>query len=175
MTETAGTSPRLPEQVPVLEGPLPFEQLYRAHYRPVLALALVLSGNPSLAEEVTQEAFAAAYRRWDSIDNPAGYVRTVAANQVRSWRRRRYAEVRALIRLRNSRPPSIEEMPPTSEKFWEAVRQLPRRQAETIALYYLEDRPTSEVAEILGISESAVREHLMRGRKALATQIGEEL
>lgn len=159
--------------VQVVRGRTPFEGFYRHEYRPVLALAHVLSGSPHLAEEVTQEVFMAAYRRWDDIDNPEGWVRTAVSNKVHSWRRRRYAEARALGRL-GSRPPTVDEMPVETAHFWAEVRRLPARQAQALALFYLEDRSITDTAGILGCSESTAREHLMRGRKALARRLSVE-
>lgn len=40
------------------------------------------------------------------------------------------------------------------------------------ALYYFEDRPVSEVAEILGCAEGTVRAHLHQGRRALKGRLG---
>lgn len=44
-----------------------------------------------------------------------------------------------------------------------------------MALRYLEDRGTTEIAAVLGISEATVRVHLHTGRKALAERLGDEL
>jgi RNA polymerase sigma-70 factor (ECF subfamily) len=137
----------------------------------VLALAHVLSGSPSLAEEVAQEAFMAAYGQWDRIENPEGWVRTVVSNKVQSWRRRRYAEARALTRLGKGRESTVDELPAETAHFWGEVRRLPRRQAQALALFYLEDRSVADTAGILGCSESTAREHLMRGRKTLAERL----
>ena len=49
---------------------------------------------------------------------------------------------------------------------------LPRRQAQAIALFYLDDRPVSEIARMLECSESTARTHLSRGRSALASRLG---
>jgi len=52
------------------------------------------------------------------------------------------------------------------------MRNLPRRQAQTVALFYLEDRSTEEIAAILGCAESTVRVHLHRARSTLARDLG---
>ncbi|MDP2624028.1 MAG: sigma-70 family RNA polymerase sigma factor [Actinomycetota bacterium] len=158
--------------VPVVEGREPFERFYGREYRRVLALAHVLTGNRSLAEELTQEAFLEAYRQWHRLANPEWWVRSVVSNHARSWLRRRYAEVRALTRLGPRREAGISEMPADTAHFWDQVRGLPRRQAQVIALVYLDDRPLREVAQILGCTESTARVHLARGRKQLATVLG---
>ncbi len=88
----------------------------------------------------------AAYPRWDTIQNPEGWVRTVVANNVHSWRRRRYAEARALVRIGRGRHSTIDEMPVDTAHFWAEIRRLPRRQAQTLALFYLEDRSADNIA-----------------------------
>jgi DNA-directed RNA polymerase specialized sigma24 family protein len=42
-----------------------------------------------------------------------------------------------------------------------------------VALFYVEDRTTAEIAELLGCSESTARVHLHRGRQALHAALGE--
>ena len=56
---------------------------------------------------------------------------------------------------------------------WNAVRTLPPRQRAVVALYYLEDMSVSEVADIVGCSQSTVSVHLHRARHRLAEIVGE--
>lgn len=145
-----------------------FQDFYMHEYRSVLALARVLSGDQTRAEDVTHDAFMAAWEAWSDLENPSGWIRRVVANKARSAWRRRYAEQRALRRLvtevRVGR-----DLPEETEEFWGMVRSLPQRQAQAVALFYLEDRPVSEIADILGCKESTARVHLTRGRRTLAT------
>lgn len=53
-----------------------------------------------------------------------------------------------------------------------ALAQLPRRQAEVIALYYGFDLPVAEIARTIGRTEGAVKASLFRARTALATALG---
>ena len=66
----------------------------------------------------------------------------------------------------DGRGSTVDQLPVETAHFWAEVRRLPRRQAQTLALFYLEDRSVTETAEILGCSESTAREHLMRGRRS---------
>ncbi|HVM02180.1 MAG TPA: sigma-70 family RNA polymerase sigma factor [Acidimicrobiales bacterium] len=156
-------------------GPSPtFEELYRRELAAVVALAYVLSGSRTAAEELAQEAFLAAHRSWDRIgryDDPAAWVRRVCANRAVSVVRRRASEARALVRL-GARRAVPDELPADSAEFWRAVRRLPRRQAQVVALHYLEDRPVDEVAAILGVAGGTVKAHLHRARRALARELG---
>jgi len=60
-------------------------------------------------------------------------------------------------------------------EFWAAVRALPRRQAQVMALYYLEDRSVAQVAEILDVTLGTVKRHLHNGRQALARRLRSEV
>jgi RNA polymerase sigma-70 factor (ECF subfamily) len=148
-----------------------FEELYREERGSVLALAYALSGNRWVAEELAQEAFLVAHRNWARIsnfDDPGAWVRRVAANMSASAFRRRLAEARALSRASTGRPPAVPELSADAAEFWEAVRSLPRRRAQVVALYYLEDRPVAEIARILGMAQGTVKKSLHDGRRALA-------
>ncbi len=164
----------LVDDPPVVRARESFEAFYRRHYRPVLGLAIVLSGNRSVAEELAQEAFVATLRNWrrvNEMDNPGAWVRTVVANSSMSWLRRTGAHARALIRLgptlSASRGLDIE----TELDLWREVRRLPRRQAQTVALVYLNGLSRREVAEVLGCSEETVKTHLSRARQTLAKRL----
>jgi RNA polymerase sigma-70 factor (ECF subfamily) len=58
-----------------------------------------------------------------------------------------------------------------SETFWKEVRRLPSRQAQAIALHYIEDRSISEVALILGVAEGTVKALLHQGREKLRREL----
>lgn len=149
-----------------------FEAFYTREYRAVVGLAYALSGNRSIAEDLAQEAFLAAYRNWGRIggyEQPGAWVRRVVANLSVSAFRRRIAEAKALVRL-GAREPLV-ELQSEDLEFWRAVRSLPRRQAQVVALHYLEDRPIAEIAEILEMAPGTVKKHLFDGRRALANRL----
>ncbi len=97
----------------------------------------------------------------------------MAVNLATSTLRRRTREVRALTRLAARHSPDA-ELVVTDEAFCEAVRRLPKRQAQCVALHYLEDRSVADVAALLDIAEATVRVHLHQGRATLAAALGEE-
>ena len=154
-----------------------FDDFYRAEFRRVLALVYGLTGRRHAAEELTQDAFIEAHRRWvhvSRIERPDAWVRTVALNRARSWGRRASAETRALTRFAGQRRAVPDELSEPAEQLWVAVRRLPRRQAEVVALKYIDDLPVAEIAALLDISEGSVKTHLSRGRAALAEQLKDE-
>jgi RNA polymerase sigma-70 factor (ECF subfamily) len=152
-----------------------FEDFYEAHYPAITRLAAALVGRWDVAEELAQDAFLALYPRWDQIsryDAPDAWLRRVALNRAVSALRRRAAERRANSRL--DRRVDVGELRVGDADVWRAVAELPKRQAQVIALVALEDRSVAEIARILDCSENTVRTHLGRARRTLAPRFGVE-
>jgi RNA polymerase sigma-70 factor (ECF subfamily) len=158
-------------------APRSFDDFFRAEYARVVGLAAVLCGRRAVAEELAQDAFVSAYRHWDRVagyDDPGAWVRRVVVNLSTSALRRSAREARALAHLSRRRPPDALDLP-VDDDFWRAVRSLPRRQAQCIALHYLEDRTAEDIAGILDIAAATVRVHLHTGRTSLAARLGDRL
>ena len=163
--------------VPVVGVPEPFDGFYRREYRKVVALAYALSGSRSGVEDLAQDAFMAAYREWDRIgrySDPGAWVRRVVANRSVSAWRRRMAELRALTRLGGASRVQPTGLEPAAGELWATVRRLPKRQAQVVALHYLEDRSVEDIATVLECSTGSVKQHLFRARRTLARRLGEE-
>jgi RNA polymerase sigma-70 factor (sigma-E family) len=151
-----------------------FDQFYRQEFRPVVALAYGLSGSRMAAEEIAQEAFLAAHRRWSRIrtyDEPSLWLRRVVVNRSVSAVRRRVAEARALTRL-GARPHLPTVLPEQHEDLWRAVRRLPSQQAKALVLHYVDDCSVAEIASILDCAQGTVKTHLHRARRTLADTLG---
>jgi RNA polymerase sigma-70 factor (ECF subfamily) len=91
----------------------------------------------------------------------------------------------AIDARRTSRSRERQLVPPPAETvtfddpdvngWWTAVRALPDRQRAVVVLHYLEDRPITDVATVLGIAEGTVKATLAHARRSLArTLSGEE-
>ena len=155
----------------------PFERFYEREYRSVVGLAYALSGSRSASEDLAQEAFIAAHRNWGRIgayDKPEAWVRRIVSNLSVSRFRKRINETMALTRLAGfgSESTMLPELPAEADEFWSAVRRLPKRQAQAIALHYLEDRSVADIGEILECSPNTVKVHLHKGRQQLARKLG---
>lgn len=151
-----------------------FERFYRSQYGPTVGLAFQLTGRRDVAEDLVQEGMLRAYREWgriSSYERPDLWLRRAVVNLATSrWRRQRTA-ARSLFGL--ARPADVPAVSAETMEIWRQVRQLPRRQAEVIALYYGCDLSVDEVAASLGCSPGTVRSHLVRARTALAGLLGE--
>lgn len=155
---------------------LTFEAFYERELKSVIGLAYALSGSRAAAEDLAQDAFLAAHRSWDRIgryDKPEAWVRRVVANMSVSLFRRKVREARAIARM-DVPGAVLPGLPTEDEEFWKAVRALPKRQSQAIALYYLEDLSIAEIAEILDCAQGTVKAHLFKGRTRLASRLGLE-
>jgi RNA polymerase sigma-70 factor, ECF subfamily len=177
MRRAKGRTAAEPAEVVVVRLPERFEEFYEREYHRVVGFAYALGGSWWAAEDAAQEAFLRAHREWERVgryEQPGAWVRRVVANLAVSAFRHRLAEAKALVRLA-ARAGAVPDppLPPEVADFWRAVRALPARQRQAVALFYLEDWPTAEIARYLGCSEATVRGHLHRGRRALARRLGE--
>ncbi|RMH75554.1 MAG: sigma-70 family RNA polymerase sigma factor [Actinomyces sp.] len=158
---------------PVAAQPVddPLVALHRRHYRDLVHLASLLLDEIGECEEVVQDAFARLARRGLTVDpgHEAAYLRSMVLNAARSRlrrRQRRRAWPRAVT-------PPVEPAEETALRQVEttrvlaALRELPRRQAEVLALRYQAGLSESEIAATLGISAGSVKTHAHRGLTAL--------
>ena len=154
-----------------------FEEFYTATVGRLLGQLYPVTGDLHEAEEIVQEAYARASTRWARLrdyDLPEAWVRRVAMNLATDRGRRLQRQARALLR---AGPPAT--VPPASvealalAEALRALRALPVRQRQAIVLHHLVDLPVEEVAATLGARTGTVKSWLARGRRALATRLGE--
>lgn len=150
-----------------------FEDFYRKEYRNMVGLAFVLTGSRWSAEDTAQDALTAAFRKWNALstyDSPGAWLRRVTCNRSVSLIRKRVREAK-LLALLSGRASGDIQLDEDDEAFWQAVRRLPSRQAQVIALFYFDDMSVNDIARVLEMSEGSVKTHLSRGREAVAKQL----
>jgi RNA polymerase sigma-70 factor, ECF subfamily len=156
-----------------IRAPYQFEAFYRAEYSAVVALTMARSGSFWAAEDLAQEAFLRAHRDWDhvsSLVSPEAWVRRVAINLAHSRFRRLRSEAMAWLRLAADAP-TLQPLSAKDETFWQEVRRLPKRQADAIVLYYIDDLSVGRIAKIMDTAEGTVRALLHQGRTRLKRQL----
>jgi RNA polymerase sigma-70 factor (sigma-E family) len=154
-------------------------ELYSLHYRALVRLATLLVRDVSTAEEVVQDAFVAMHGGWQRLrdgESALPYLRQAVVNRSRSVLRHRAvvnknlqkalpdmpsAEYGALVLLERSAVVA-------------ALRRLPERQREAIALRYYADLSEAEIAATMRISRGAVKSHTARGMAALRAALERE-
>lgn len=147
-----------------------FEAWYLREHPKVVAALTWVAGNPDVATEATDEAFARAYADWRKVKkmaSPGGWVYRVALNVLRRRMRR------AALERRSVRPPAAVAQV-VDREIWTVVQQLPERQRVAVVLRYLLDLPEKEVAIAMGISRGTVASALAAARQRLAAWLTTE-
>lgn len=152
------------------------EQLYASHYRRLVRLSVLLVGDQETAEEVVQDSFVAMHGRWRSLREPdkgLAYLRQTVVNRSRSVLRHRGVRARHVQAKVPHLPGADEDVMVTERRavVLDAIRGLPDRQREVLALRYYLDLSEADIAETLGISKGAVKTHASRGVAALRAQM----
>jgi RNA polymerase sigma-70 factor (ECF subfamily) len=143
-----------------------FRELYAREFASVFRAALLTCGHRQTAEDATQEAFARALARWRRLAGQpwaAGWIMTTAMNAARRSMRRRPP----LLRDVASGPSDPDE----ELDLRDAIRSLPARQQEAVALHYLLDLSVADTATAMGVSEGSVKTQLFRARAHLAARL----
>ncbi len=148
------------------------EEMYSAHYRSLVRLAVLLVRDVETAEEVVQDSFVAMHGRWRTLREPEkalAYLRQTVVNRSRSVLRHRGVAARNVPPVDRDHPGADEAALATERRgrVLDALGALPGRQREVLALRYFLDLSEAEIAESLGISRGTVKSHASRGAAAL--------
>lgn len=158
-----------------------FDQLYEQLWWPMLRMATGLVDEAGIAEDVVQDAFAAVYRRWDTIrDRQASvtYLRTCVVNASRSVLRRRIVARKHLRLVRDEPVDSADHtvlLGADHDLVRQAMTTLPDRQREVLTLRFVAELSDAEIAAATGLSPAGVRSASSRGLAALRHALGGEL
>jgi RNA polymerase sigma factor (sigma-70 family) len=143
-----------------------YDELFLASW--TLARRIV---GPVAAEDVAAETMVRAYLHWRRIgDQPwrMAWVLRVATNLSLKVVKKG-VDVRSVS---DQLAPGGEDAVVLRDALVAALRALPRRQREVVALRYLADASEADVAGVLGLAPVTVRTHLRRGLAALRLSMG---
>jgi RNA polymerase sigma-70 factor (sigma-E family) len=141
-----------------------FIALYRSEYPNMVRLAISLTGDPDIAEDVAQDAFARVQGRLSSLENPGGYLRTVVVNLCRDRHRRRSLE-------RRHPPPAPDGLSLQASELVDTLMRLPFKQRAVLVLRYWGDWTEAEIAEAVDCRPGTVKTLASRGLAALRKEV----
>lgn len=138
-----------------------FAEFYRASKDSCLRTVTAVSGDRYLAEELVAEAFARAWTSWGQVRRhaaPRAWVVRTALNLGASWWRRR----REVPLTEHGAAAAPETSGGVDPALIAALRRLPARQREVLALRIFLNLGTETTARALGIAPGTVMAHLSR-------------
>ncbi|MDG4790769.1 SigE family RNA polymerase sigma factor [Micromonospora sp. WMMD1102] len=150
-----------------------YEEFADSRLTALLRYAVMLTGDPHLAQDLVQETMVRVQLNWRRVnraDAPERYVRRMLTNQYLDWQRGSWVR-RVLLRAEPDETTTAAradhaEITVERDQVWSWLSRLPRRQRAALVLRYYEDLPDAEIAEVLGCAVGTVRSAISR---ALAT------
>ncbi|MCS7017194.1 MAG: sigma-70 family RNA polymerase sigma factor [Gemmatales bacterium] len=157
-----------------------FGALVRCYWPRVLRWLSGCTGQPAVAEDLTQEVFLKAWANLKTMqgqaDNFRAWLYRIAANALVDWRRRQQVQQRRLKSWAGLRSPVDpfdhvvrQEL---QERLWQAVVRLPLDYRMALLLRAQEQLSFREIGDLLGISEETARWRVFRARALLLRMVG---
>ena len=160
-----------------VEQRMDFDPFFHAHFEKVARAAALVTRDAGTGQDLAQEAFLRLLERWeemDSDDHARNFAYKVAINLARSHLRK-HGRV-FLYGLRSPDDPGGASPMESADAWFEVVGALealrPRQRQRCVVLVDYADMDSTRAADILGMSAGTVRQHLMRGRRALRNGLG---
>ncbi len=159
-----------------------FGALVEQHMRPAYYTALGLVGAHDAALDLSQEAFARAFRARESLDPNRPFrpwlhqiLRRLCFNWTRDRRRRPVADIDTqwLADTSSATPEQAAERTQMRERVMAALEELSDREREVFVLKELEGLKYREIAELLGVPIGTVTSRLYAARRHLASRLEE--
>lgn len=161
-----------------------FEELYRRHYRRVYALTLRMMGNPTEAEDMTQEVFLQLFNKIGMFRGESAFttwLHRMTVNQVLMHFRKKSTRSE-LLTDEGETPVQIvkgTENPSTAPVIdriglENALKQLPNGYRTVFVLHDVEGYEHYEIAEMLGIAEGTSKSQLHKARLKLRQLIRQQ-
>jgi RNA polymerase sigma-70 factor (ECF subfamily) len=161
-----------------------FEELYRRHYRRVYALTLRMMGNPTEAEDMTQEVFLQLFNKIGMFRGESAFttwLHRMTVNQVLMHFRKKSTRSE-LLTDEGETPVQIvkgTENPSTAPVIdriglENALKQLPNGYRTVFVLHDVEGYEHYEIAGMLGIAEGTSKSQLHKARLKLRQLIRQQ-
>ena len=180
VTATTRTLPRA--RLPLnIDGPhlvdrsVEFTEYVAARGPALERFAYVLTGDPHLAQDLTQTALLKAYRRWRWVaraEHPDAYVRRIVTTSFLDWRRRRSSREAPVGVLPEPDPGGDPaDRVADRDQLHRALATLTSRQRAVLVLRHYEGLDDAAIAGLLRCGEASVRSHASRGLQRLRASL----
>ncbi len=139
-----------------------------------ITIAYRICGNMQDAEDVVQESYVKAYRNLHSFRSESKfstwlyrivYNTAVTHAKTQMWTSSRETQMEdASLPVEDNLQMDMEQTE-RKEMVADILQRMPKGDALLLTLYYMEENPVKEIAQITGLNESNVKVKLFRARK----------
>jgi RNA polymerase sigma-70 factor (ECF subfamily) len=156
-----------------------FKQLTYPHMKLVYNVALKYTGNVFDAQDIVQDTYLMAFRKFYQLKDPARckpwLLRILRNNFLKTCQKeknhQRLSETDYIEFLKNHETPKSAEQLVVDKsgknRLEAAIDRLPLRYREVLTLYYMDDLLYKEIADLLDIPMGTVMSRLTRAREGL--------
>lgn len=160
-----------------------FGQIVDRYQNLICSLAYSATGSLSQSEDLSQEAFVTAWKQLPRLKEPGklrswlcGIVRNLSHRALRGQEREPIHGAEQVDAVQEIAAPEAHPLAQTISReeeaiLWRALERIPETYREPLVLFYREQQSIQRVAQVLELSEEAVRQRLSRGRKLLQEEI----
>ncbi len=152
-----------------------FESLYRLHVDRVYGLCLRMTGNPSEAEDCTQEAFIQAWNKLSKFRGDSAFstwMHRIAVNSVLGRMRKARRELDKMQAVTDISPvPETVGDSGNFEDLQNAVDDLPDGARHVFVLHAVYGYSHDETGDMLGIAAGTSKAQLHRAKRLLASNL----
>jgi RNA polymerase sigma-70 factor (ECF subfamily) len=152
-----------------------FESLYRLHVDRVYGLCLRMTGNPSEAEDCTQEAFIQAWNKLSKFRGDSAFstwMHRIAVNSVLGRMRKARRELDKMQAVTDISPvPETVGDSGNFEDLQNAVDDLPDGARHVFVLHAVYGYSHDETGNMLGIAAGTSKAQLHRAKRLLASNL----
>jgi len=157
-----------------------FEQLVDEHQSMVFSLAVRMTGDRGLAEEIAQDVFLELDRNLGKIENPLHarfWLRRVTMSRAAdALRRNKVRGMDLWVEMNENHAATEEERnSPLGARLERLLLTLPYPQRSAILLRYQEELSPEEIASALDAPLATVKSNLQRGLKLLRAKAATQL
>ena len=151
-----------------------WEDLYKAEMPRLVRYLMKCFGDSDMrdAADAAHNAFVELFTKWNTVRSPRAWLRTVAFRQMLRQNASAEYPLDVLRREPATVPASARlELGEETQAVLDGLRQLPLAQRQVLALIY-DQFSYSEIAQIMSISQAAVRKNAERARRRMSELLG---
>ena len=151
-----------------------FDRVFKRNNKRLFLIALSFTANQYDAEDILQNSFMKLLKTKTEFENDEHidkWLTSVTVNEsknlLKSAFRKKSADFEDYVATCSFESEK-------SEDLFNAVMSLPKKLRTVIHLFYYEDMPIKEIADMLNIKQSAVKTRLCRAREQLKIKLGDD-
>lgn len=161
--------------------PEAFDRLYEKYQAQAYRTAVLLTGDRTEAQDVTQNTFVTVYQEIGKLREPAAFrswfYRILANNATRSIMNRKREILQGDQEISGERADEREDIPDMlvhreeCRRFHDCIAGMDEKHRTVLVLFYYNDFSVEQIAEIMGCVTGTVKSRLFHARKKLEQRL----